>query len=318
MALTAPGRDGATYHLPPGATLFLFNGRFLGDFSLDADAPSITVQVPPGEYRLSLFNSNGDTTVWPLTRRNADGTTEIVPATLDLTPMITVAANETTNLVIRFHVQSTGTIIFGKGDVNVSVEVDEAVASVDVALTVSPLTVASIGSGETTPAALPPRLPALGEHGDGYAVTLQTTGPWFMSRPNVVCAPVAATAVASGNQGFVDLVAEGAPTGGELVCIQQIDAEHAVIFIRFAHQGPATTSLLSDLGDRQFFIDHGITANVNATVFDGTTLDLGVLTGTRSVPMNVFGNIAAEVDTGIDGWYQVNEFGDGTLTLTTH
>ena len=114
IPLTAPGAGGATYRLPPNTSLFLSGAGFFGRFSLDDDAPSLTVDVPPGDYSVFL-SFDGDTTTWPLRRQNADGTIQIVPGTLDLTSTITVTENQTTSLVIRFHVAGIVPITFRLG-----------------------------------------------------------------------------------------------------------------------------------------------------------------------------------------------------------
>lgn len=302
------------YRLPTGTTLSL-SGRFYDAYSLDADASSIAVQVPPGDYQVSLFDSAGDTTVWPLLRQNADGTTETVPGTLHLTPMISVAAGQATNLVIRFQVQTGGMITFSKGEVDVSVQVDEAVESFDIAFAASSLTVDHIEVAAAAPSALPPRLPTLGDHGDGYTATMHATARWYMTAPDTVCAPVAAAVLGSGSQGFADLVAEAPPSDGWPLCIEQI-GERAVIFVAFGHQGPATTPLLSDLGDHPFLVYHGVQADVDAVIFDGTTLRLGALAGTHSAQMSVFGKIFGQADTSTDFWFDMDEQGDGTLSVT--
>lgn len=68
---------------------------------------------------------------------------------------------------------------------------------------------------------------------------------------DVVCAPVSASISATGNQGFVELVAEAPPTDFEELCIQQIGPQQAMLEMSFFRNGTATTPLLSDLGDQQ-------------------------------------------------------------------
>ena len=144
--------------------------------------------------------------------------------------------------------------------------------------------------GPNAPGALAPRLPALNDSGDRYAVTARTTGPWSFVTSNFVCAPVSASVSAAGNQGFVELMAEATPTGFDQLCIQQV-------------------------------VGHDFSAEVAADVFDGFTLDLRPLSGAHPASLFVFGNISTETtvpdgNTTFDTWYQLDEFGDATVTLT--
>jgi hypothetical protein len=154
-------------------------------------------------------------------------------------------------------------------------------------------------------------------------VTAHTTGPWSFVTSNFVCAPVTATVSATGNQGFVELMAEAPPTAFDQLCLQQSAPHQVFVFMSFFRQGTAATPLLSDLGDRQYFVGHDFTAQLTADVFDGFTLDLRPLAGNHPASLAVFGNISAVVSTpdggtSFDTWYQVDEFGDATVTLTGH
>jgi hypothetical protein len=321
VPLTAPGSGGATYRLPPNTLLLLSSGGFFGSFSLDDDAPSLTVDVPPGDYSVFLSDSDGDTTIWPLRRQNADGTVDIVPGTLDLTSMITVTKDHTTSLVIRFHVAGIVPITFSLGSVDVTVVVDETPASFDFEFEAPALTVASAVFSATAPAVLASRLPATGSMGDRYVLHAQTTSPWSILQPDVVCAQVSLSVEAGGNQGFIDMLTEAPASGNEQLCIFQGQSTFAQIFTTVFHDGPATTPLLSDLGDHPYFIGHSLDAFLEANVFDGKTLHLDVLAGTHSAPMHLFAEIVAEIPDAngaitFDPWYQYNANGAGTTTLT--
>jgi hypothetical protein len=325
IPLTATGAGGVIYRMPPNTQLNLSQGgQFVAGFGLDGDATSQTLEVAAGDYGVSLIDLAGDTTVWPLTRVNPDGTTEVVQGLLDLTPTITVADHQTTPLVIRFQVGGIGPITFHVGAIDVSVEVDETGATAfDFTITGPSLTTGFVFAGPNAPAALAPRLPALNDSGDSYTVTMHTTGPWQFLVANLLCAPATATVSATGNQGFVELMGEATPTGFDQLCLQQVAPQQAFLFMSFFRQGPAATPLLSDLGDQQYFVGHDFSAQVAADVFDGFTLDLRPLAGAHPASLFVFGNISAETSTPdggttFDTWYQLDEIGDATITLTGH
>lgn len=324
VPLIAPGPGGVTYRMPPNSVLLLSQPGLGFGVGLDDNATSQTIEVPPGDYSVGLTDPAGDTTVWPLTRVNPDGTTETVQGLLDLTPTISVANHQTTPLVIRFHVAAIGPITFDVGAIDVSVEVDETPATAfDFTITGPSLSAGFVFVGDNAPAALAPRLPALNATGDSYTVTAHTTGPWSFVASNFVCAPVTATVSATGNQGFVELMGEATPTAFDQLCLQQSAPHQVFVFMSFFRQGPAATPLLSDLGDRQYFVGHDFSAQLTADVFDGFTLDLRPLSGSHQSSLAVFGNISAVVSTpdggtSFDTWYQVDEFGDATVTLTGH
>ena len=322
MQLTAPGPDGSTFRLPSGTGLLLNGSAFSGSFSLDDDAASQTLTVPPGNYSVALIDGAGDTTVWPLARDNADGTTDTVSAVLDLIPAITIAENQTTSLTIRFHLGQVQPVTFGQGSVDVSVEVDggASATSLRVVLSAPALSIQSVDIGTTAPPELAPRLPGAGGMGDSYVATMQTIGSWSISRLDTVCIQVIGSATAAGNSGFVNLVDEAPAPGSGTLCIQQLLPNLAFVETDFFRHGTASTPLLSDLSDRDFLISHGAIASINANLFDGTTLHLEALAGTRSASMLVdaaiFGTIDTPSGTAFDSWYQLNEAGDGTVSLT--
>jgi hypothetical protein len=325
VPLTAPGPGGVTYRMPADAVLFLTQPDITRGFGLDPDAASQTLQVPSGDYGVSLSDAAGDTTVWPLTRVHPDGTTEVVQGLLDLTPTITVSNHQTTPLVIRFHVAGIAPISFDVGAINVTVEVDETAAATafDLTITAPQLSALFVFVGPNAPAALPPRLPAQDATGDGYTVTAHTTGPWSVVTPNFVCAPTTATFSATGNPGFVNLLAEAPPTGFDQLCIEQAGPQQAFLFMSFFRSGAATTPLLSDLGDQEYFVGHDFSAQVAADLFDGFTLDLRPLSGTHSTDLFVFANVSArpanaDPSTPFDTWYQSDEAGSATVALTGH
>ena len=321
VPLTAPGANGAIYHLPPGTSLQVTNPAFGGSFSLDGDGDVQTLVLPPGSYNLQLFDFAGDTTVWPLTRNNADGSVDTVPASLELTPSITVTEGQTSPLTIRFHVAIVGPITFARGTVDVTVQVVEsAVGGFALDFAAPVLAVQSAQIGDTAPAELPARLPAPGDTGDTYHVSLQSAGDWTAMSPTGVCIPTTSTVTATGNQGFVSVVVEAPQQGGEQLCIQQIAPGFAFVTISYFRQGAAATSLLTDLGHAPYLVTHGVLASLNADLYDGRTLHLEALQGIHAAHMLIDGAIFGTVDSPFgpifQSWYQLNESGEGTLLLT--
>lgn len=320
IALTAPGPGGITYRLPPQTELDLFTDTFSGQFLLDGDASSLTVDVPPGDYHVLLFNPAGYSTVWPLTRQRADGTIDTVQATRDALPMLTVTDNQTTPLAIRFHVAQAGPITFSHGSAQVFVEVDQTAATAfQLDLSGPDLTTSSVTVTALAPPELPGRLPALHSTGQRYALTARTVGPWLVSGPISVCAPVQVTIDAAGQAEFADLVTEA--NGEPQLCIVQFGPHDAAVSVAFFRAGKATTPLLGDLGDRSYVVVSGPGFALDANLFDGTTLDLGALIGTRAVSLGIEFQID-EVSALAGGgeaqrmWIQLFEDGDGTATFT--
>lgn len=323
VPLTAPGPGGVIYRMPSNSQLNLSQGgQLVAVFGLDDDAASQTIEVAPGDYSVSLSDPAGDTTVWPLLKLNPNGTSETVQGVLDLVPALTVVDHQTTSLVIRFHVAAIGPIVFDVGAVDVSVEVDETTATAfDVTITAPSLTAGFVFVGASAPPALAPRLPALNATGDGYTVTAHTTGPWSLVTSTFVCAPARISVSATGNPGFVNLVAEAPPPEVTSLCIEQSGPRQAFLFMAFFRTGAATTPLLSDLGDHPYFVEQNLSAQVAADLFDGFTLDLRPLSATPPATLFVFDSIAvprSNPSTVFDTWYQIDEFGDATVRLVGH
>lgn len=334
VSLIAADGDGATYRLPPGSALTLGKSgdNVVGIVSLDggnggpgaAPGPtSQTIEVAAGDYAIGLIDTARDTTVWPLTRIHPDGTTDIVQGVLDLSPTLTVADHQTTPLVIRFHVATAAPITFASGDIDVSVQVDETAATgFDFAISAQGLVAKTVSVGENAPAALAARLPAQNDATDSYTVSGHTTSPWARRTASTVCAfQVTASASAMGNQGFIELVAEAPTIGEQGLCIEQVGPGQASLTMHTGHLGTAATSLLSDLGDHEYMLDHTVQIAVAADLFDGTTLDLRPLLGAHPASVNVFGDISAQSTSSefqFDRWYNLNEAGTSTLTFTAH
>ena len=131
-AVTATGTDGATYRLPAGTYVQVWNDTFYDYWSMDGDMNILSVEVPVGDYYVALGHSNGYTIDWPLDRENPDATTETVNGTL-ITPQpvsVTVTEGNTSSLVFQFQVVNGGTVTFAHGLIDFSIDVNEAESTV--------------------------------------------------------------------------------------------------------------------------------------------------------------------------------------------
>jgi hypothetical protein len=300
--------------------LAVVSGMFGASFLLDGDAPSLTVDVPPDLYSVSLFNAAGYTTTWPLTRQNADGSVETVQATLDPLPQITVVENQTIPLALRFHVALAGPITFTHGSVHAFVEVDETAATSFQFVISSPsLSALTAEVTPDAPAALGPRLPTVGSTAH-EALTAQTISPWFAEGTGAVCAHVSASVDASGDGEFGDLLAEAQSSDQAFVCIAQIAPQRTAIRFSTFRAGPATTPLLANLGASNYVVSYTLASEVPADTFDGTTLHLGAIAGSRATTVSVIATLSAFVPVGsgtrLQPWFHLFDDGDGTNTMT--
>src|SRR5262249_30720471 len=129
-ALVATGSGGAVYRLPAGTQLRLSKLGFSDRIALDADTTSVAIDVPPGDYNLQLVDAHFDVpSPWMLERELGDNTPATISATLSMPSTIAVVADQTTDLVLRFTVATGEVIEFTQGQIDVTVEVDEAAAT---------------------------------------------------------------------------------------------------------------------------------------------------------------------------------------------
>ncbi len=321
VPLTAPGAGGTSYRLPSGTQLLLSSATYFGEFPLDGDAPSLTVNVPPDDYAVSLFNRAGYTSEWPLVRSNADGMTETVQATLDAPPTIRIATDQTTTLSLRFHVALAGPVAFSNGALDVSIEVDEAAAGAfEFQIAAPSLTVTLAAPTEAAPFDLAGMLPVVGSADQRYVVTAQTTGPWYISQPDLACAPIAATVNASGDRQFGNFITEAYSSDGLTVCVQQLAARLAQVSVFFQRAGAAVTPLLASFGDHSYSALYGIAAAVNDDLFDGSTLQLRPLEGSHPTTASLEGELGAWItlpdrSQRRQRWFRMEASGTATLTM---
>jgi hypothetical protein len=317
VALTATDPSGATYRLPAGTRLAMEGGTYYDEHSLDGDAAFIRIDVPPGDYAAYLVDNDGHTTEWPLERRELDGSMSTVIATL-ITPQpapVTVTTDGLTNLVFQFVVTDVGPITFAEGSVDVSIVVTESTASGLRLEAESDLAVTSVSSDPAAPAELADRMPALGDTDLAVALQVSVTGPWAKASSVSACAPVVVLTTSVSQAGLGHLLAES--LGETSLCIFEGADVAPIAQLFFYRFGDATTPTFADLGGVNPLFLTSLTIDLPASVFDGTTLDLGPVVGTHELPIQVFTRASVRPDTSAPrvNWYRGFLSGEVSLTL---
>lgn len=327
VALVAPGAGGVTYRLPPGTQLQLTSSSFAGFYSLDAEAASITINVPPGAYGAVLANPGGGyTTSWPLWRTSADGnTTTVVSATTDPNGTVTVVENETVDYAIHFNVATAQVITFAHGTIDVTVDVGENPAtSYEIDFDLQALNGTGILDGAAPPE-LAARLPA-DVSSTAFSVHTQTAGPWSWASRRSICAPVRVQIQVTGSAGLFDIAFEAIETpDGVFVCINQVNQTLVVLNVFAEKTGlPATTGTFLDLGDRRYDFAFEIDASLQLSLWDITgatppAVDLGLLVGSQPIVQSATFTVAgsdAGTTTPLNPWYDASAVSDGSLTFS--
>jgi hypothetical protein len=323
VAIVATGAHGATYRLPAGTTLQLENQSFGSAVALDGPGASISVEVPPGDYTPSLRHPIGYTTTWPLERERADGTTEIVAGRLVLPVSVTVEANLATDLVVKFVVTSGEIVEFSHGSIDATVDVEETTAaSYDLTGDAALVTTSATVRTNAAPPDIIARLPQTGTAGYGVNYTINFTGPFSQRGFSIACGVRQSLVIlGAGHPGFVDLMTESLGAVQVEVCVSAIDATHVETTIGIERGGAATTTSFSDLGDRQCEFDTLLDAvvEIREPVFDGQTLDLEALRGSRPASIVIFTKVSGTPvgqTAPLESWYEAFHEGSGTLTFT--
>lgn len=305
MALVTTGSDGAQYRLPPESWLTLSNPGYWDARSLDGDDASISIEAPTGDYLASLQNNAQYTDEWPL-ERVTGGVSETVFARL-VTPMpanVTIVEGAPANLALTFRVATGGSVTFSHGELAVDVAVEE-VAATGATVALGGSLVASepfIGGG---PADLASRLPAAGAV-EGLDIEGSVAGPWTQVSPTRTCAPFALGVVTrSGSTGFSALVTES--LSEVRLCV-----EGQFVSITARRYGPATTPTFEGLAAELYFgLDY--MAVLPQAPFDGHTLDLDLLAGSRAAPLFLFVSMG---DASVGGsWYSASFQADGHVDV---
>ena len=309
VALVSTGSDGALYRLPAQTLLYLQNGSYGDLFSLDGEASTVAISAPIGTYAASILHPNQYTTAWPL-ERVVGGVSEVVMGTLE-TPMpaeITLTEGPPAALLLSFRIANGGTVTFARGDLWVSLDVEEVTATGGASLSTFGTFVTQgiqLGSGPPELADLMPSV------GDDVAVGLvgHVLPAWVQVSNQTVCTTIEIHSLShDGTQGFIDLIIESlAPTG--TLCVS-----HAMLTIELRRFGAPTTPTFQSLGS-----DFGFTTFLGTQLdvigFDGETLDLDALAGTRTGQSFVITQLTHLSPAGFDTWFIGDFAGPATLTL---
>jgi len=305
-AVTATGTDGATYRLPAGTYVQVWNDTFYDYWSMDGDMNVLSVEVPVGDYYVSLTHANGYTVEWPLDRTNPDATTETVNSTL-LTPQpasVTVTEGMTSSMVFQFQVVDGGTVTFAHGLIDFSIDVNVAESTVGRAFFTGTYTKDAETFSPTAPPELVPMVHPLGAS-IYHHIRVSVVGDWVQTSSNSVCSTATLLGGTVSNS-YVELSRE-AWTGGATAKLCVYGGAYApFLFVVSERAGPAVTATFSTLtGVDSFYFYQQISTVLPDAVFDGDTLDLGAMTGTFTLSGSVSSQIYA-LPTGsssYESWY---------------
>ena len=307
-AVTATGEDGATYRLPAGTWVQVWNGTFYDSWLMDGDATVVSVEVPVGDYYVSLAHADGYTVEWPLDRTNPDATTETVNSTL-LTPQpvsVTVTEGAVSTLVFQFQVVNGGTVTFAHGVIDISIDVDVTESTVGRAMFSGNYVKSYESVGPTAPPELAALLPATGDT-VFHQIRVNVLGDWVQTSSNSACSSVQ---LVSGivSLSLFDVTREAwYPDASAQLCVYG-NVYAPFIYISSSRSGAALTPNFQALGDYQFYFQQAMSTTLPDAVFDGETLDLGALTGTFDLAANLTTSIFA-MPTGGSAWE--NWYNDG-------
>jgi hypothetical protein len=291
-AVTATGTDGATYRLPAGTYVQVWNDTFYDSWSMDGDMNVLSVEVPVGDYYVALAHANGYTIDWPLDRTNADATTETINGTL-LTPQpvsVSVTEGNTSSLVFQFQVLNGGTVTFAHGLIDFSIDVNVDESTIGRATATGTYTKDSEFIDPAAPAELAGMVHPLGSS-IFHSITVRVVGDWYQTSSNVVCS-TALLMYGTVSSSYVELARE-AWTGGATAHLCAYGGTYDPYVILFSQRsGPAVTPTFQTLGDVEFYFYQQITTMLPDAVFDGDTLDLGAMTGTFTLT----GSVSSQID----------------------
>jgi hypothetical protein len=304
--------DGTIYRLTPGSRLAVSasDNSYYDTFSLDADWPLVSVNVPANDYQATLENGSISGGVWPLQRTLPDGTTDTINAKL-VTPMpaaFTVPDNGSYPLVLRFQVAG-GTITFAYGTIDTSVEVGVVAATGGSLSGLAGLGPALVQHTPSTPSWIVDALPPYAATGMVVSFSGTLTGGWSQRSSTLVCAPMSGRMSSSGQfNGFDDLVTEA---GGPLeLCIEGAPGGPSRLRLQAGRTTTGTTETFSDSDAPPKTFSTLLVAQLPVAVFDGGhTLDLSQL----DHDFTVGGTFEAAVSSKLDGWSWTASF---TATVT--
>lgn len=293
-AITATGTDGATYRLPADTYVQVYNGSYYDFYSMDGDMEVLSIEVPVGDYLVSIGHPNGYTVDWPLDRTNPDATTETVNGTL-LTPQpvsVSVTEGATSSLVFQFQVVDGGTVTFAHGLIDISVDVSVETSTVGRATWSGTYNKISEEFGATAPPALADLVHDVGTD-VFHQVTVNVVGDWVQTSSNSACSTATLLGGAV-SASYYDLTVEAWTRPGATVRLCVYGGDYPpMVNVWTQTSGPAITSSFAALGASDYYIYQSMTAYLTTPVFDGTTLDLAAMTGTFTVSGNMYSYVYA-------------------------
>jgi hypothetical protein len=124
-AVTATGTDGATYRLPAGTYVQVWNDTFYDYWSMDGDMNILSVEVPVGDYYVALGHPTDTRSTGPLDRENPDATTETVNGTPSPQPVSVTVTAATLLAGLPFQVVDGGTVTRARAH-RLPIDVNEA------------------------------------------------------------------------------------------------------------------------------------------------------------------------------------------------
>ena len=303
-AITATGSDGASYRMPAGTFVQVWNGTFSDFWSMDGDFQILTIDVPVGDYQVALSHGSGYTLEWPLERTNPDATTETVTATLLTVQPVPVTVNEgaTSSLVFQFQVVDGGTVTFAHGLIDISIDVEVDTSAEGRATFSATYNHDSADFGATAPATLGDFLPAVGDP-VFHQMSVNVVGDWVQTSANSACSTatlIGGTVSAS----YVELARE-AWTGGATARLCVYGGTYApYVFVESYRSGPPVTATFAALAD-EVYAYQTMNTFLPDPIFDGTNLDLGAMTGTFTVSGGMYSYLYGVPSGGgsFDYWY---------------
>ena len=280
VELTAAGPDGSIYALPHGTRLRVrgvTNPQYFDFIDIDDDVPSVTARLPVGTYEVELHHQFVAVTELPLERTNPDATIDTVAGQLT-TPMpasLTIVRQETTAFALSFAVAKHGNLTFGRGTVDVSIDVAEVEA------TGLELRLAGTFQGgvEVDATAWPALAGGLPTANVDVTMHVEVAGAWMEESEAVVCAPIEVS-FADGTHPLLttlllDETSAGAPN--QKACLID-DGATTTLVIMTNHVGAAVSAAWADaVSDQPFYALVEAVVALPAGIYDGETIDFEAL-----------------------------------------
>ena len=239
--------NGIRYRLPDGAYLEITNDAYFYEtVDLSGDETLETVQLPAGEFDITLLHDDVTDTVWPLTRIDIDDSESTVDAELiSSNPAeVVIVGDETSSLVLHFELSSLENVTFQNGSLDVTLDVDPPFASQDTS------TIVYESYEPNAPVDLPSILTMNGQT-YVHSLDMSATDSWYSKRTSMVCIHLATDHYTiDASDGLALLLAEVTADGGiGRICIEDPEdpLEPNEIQISQYRTGPATTSLATTL-----------------------------------------------------------------------